>query len=148
MFVAEPSRAGQAVSRYATKGARAVTQWAVTIVVAGGILAVLTLALFTQAKAFFTAGKTGSDVEKIELAPLATRSILYAADGTVMQYLHGEEDRLPVPIDKVPPHVIKAVLDAEDERFYEHGAIDLRAMARAMVSNLQEGEIAEGGSTI
>jgi membrane peptidoglycan carboxypeptidase len=148
MFVAEPSPTGQAVSRYAGKSARVLVQWAVTIGIAGGLLAVGSLALFTQAKAFFTAGETGSDVEKIELAPLATRSILYAADGTVMQYLHGEEDRLPVPIDKVPKPVVKAVLDAEDERFYEHGAIDLRAMTRAMVSNIQEGQIAEGGSTI
>src|SRR5947208_3249189 len=110
MFVAEPSRTGQAVSRYAGKSARVIVQWAVTIGIAGALLAVASLALFTQAKAFFTAGETGSDVEKIELAPLATRSILYAADRTVMQYLHGEEDRLPVPIDKVPKHVVKAVL--------------------------------------
>jgi penicillin-binding protein 1A len=148
MFVAEPSRSGQAVSRYAGKSARVLMQWAVTIGVAGALLALASAALISQAKAFFTAGETGSDVPKIELAPLATRSILYAADGTVMQYLHGEEDRLPVPIEKVPQHVVKAVLDAEDERFYEHGAIDLRAMTRAMVSNLQEGQIAEGGSTI
>jgi len=127
---------------------RVIVQWAVTIGVAGAVLALGGALLFDQATAFFTAGKTGSDVAKIELAPLATRSVLYAADGTILQYLHGEEDRLPVPIDKVPPHVVTAVLDAEDERFYEHGPLDLRAMTRALVSNLEAGEISEGGSTI
>ena len=148
MFVAEPSRVGQAASRLALKGTRLLVAWVVTVVIAGGILALGSAVLFSQAKAFFTAGETGSDVAKIELAPLATRSVLYAADGTIMQYLHGEEDRLPVAIDKVPKYVVTAVLDAEDERFFDHGAIDLRAMTRAMVSNLQEGQIAEGGSTI
>ncbi len=122
--------------------------WAVTIGVAGAVLAVGSALLFGQAKAFFTAGEAGSDVAKIELAPLATRSVLYAADGSILQYLHGEEDRLPVPIDKVPQHVVTAVLDAEDERYFEHGPLDLRSMTRALVSNLEAGEISEGGSTI
>jgi penicillin-binding protein 1A len=122
--------------------------WALTIGVAGAVLAVGSAVLFGQAKAFFTAGESGSDVAKIELAPLATRSALYAADGSLLQYLHGEEDRLPVPIDKVPQHVVTAVLDAEDERYFEHGPLDLRSMTRALVSNLEAGEIAEGGSTI
>jgi len=148
MFVAEPSRSGQAVARFARKGTNVLVKAVVTVAVAGAFLAVSSVLLFSQAKAFFTAGETGSDVPRIELAPLATRSALYAADGSLLQYLHGEENRLPVPIDKVPPHVVKAVLDAEDERFYEHGPIDLRAMTRAMVSNIEAGEIAEGGSTI
>jgi penicillin-binding protein 1A len=141
-------RVGQGVTRYAGKGARVLVQWTVTIGVAGIILALGSLVLFDQAKAFVTAGEAGSDVAKIELAPLATRSVLFAADGTILQYLHGEEDRLPVPLDMVPQHVVTAVLDAEDERYFEHGPLDLRSMTRALVSNLEAGEVSEGGSTI
>lgn len=148
MFVPEPSDLGRTAARVAGKGSRVLVQLAVTVGLAGVVMALLGALLFHQAKAFFTAGEAGSDVAKIELAPLATRSVLYAADGTVLQYLHGEEDRLPVALDKVPKHVVKAVLDAEDERYYEHGAIDLRSMTRALVSNLEAGEISEGGSTI
>jgi len=148
VFVPAPSPTGQAVGRYAGRGARALATWAVTIGVAGAVLALGSVLLFEQAKAFFTAGEAGSDVATIELAPLATRSVLYAADGTILQYLHGEEDRLPVPIEKVPQHVITAVLDAEDERYFEHGPLDLRSMTRALVSNLEAGGISEGGSTI
>jgi membrane peptidoglycan carboxypeptidase len=144
----EQGSSGNAAARYAGKGARVLVTWAVTIGVAGILLAIGSAVFFEQAKAFFTAGKAGSDVAKIELAPLATRSIMYAADGTILQYLHGEEDRKPVAIDKVPKHVVTAVLDAEDERFFEHGPLDLRSMTRALVSNLEAGEIAEGGSTI
>ena len=144
----EPSQVGRTAARAAGKGSRVIVQLAVTVGVAGAVLALLGALLFDQAKAFFTAGEAGSDVAKIELAPLAQRSILYAADGTILQFLRGEEDRVPVTLDKVPQHVITAVLDAEDERFFEHGAIDLRSMTRALVSNLEAGEISEGGSTI
>ncbi len=148
MFVSEPSPLGQAVGRLAGKGTRVLVSLAITVGVAGAILALGSVLLFEQAKAFFTAGEAGSDVARIELAPLAQRSVLYAADGTILQYLHGEEDRLPVPLDKVPPHVVTAVLDAEDERYFEHGPLDLRSMTRALVSNLEAGEVSEGGSTI
>ena len=144
MFAAQPRSAG----RVASKGAQVIVAWAVTIGVAGALLALCSALLFEQAKAFFTAGEAGSDVATIELAPLAQRSSLYAADGTLLQYLRGEEDRVPVTLDKVPPHVVTAVLDAEDERYFDHGPLDLRSMTRALVSNLEAGEISEGGSTI
>ena len=144
MFVAQP----RSVGRVASKGAQVIVAWAVTIGVAGVLLALCSALLFEQAKAFFTAGEAGSDVATIELAPLAQRSSLYAADGTLLQYLRGEEDRVPVTLDKVPPHVVTAVLDAEDERYFDHGPLDLRSMTRALVSNLEAGEISEGGSTI
>ncbi len=148
MFVPERSQVGRTAVRVAGKGSRVIVSLAVTVAVAGVVLAILGALLFDQAKAFFTAGEAGSDVATIELAPLAQRSLLYAADGTLLQYLHGEEDRVPVTLDRVPKHVITAVLDAEDERYYEHGAIDLRSMTRALVSNLEAGGISEGGSTI
>jgi len=148
VFVPDGRPLGTSMARGAARGSQLVIRWVVAVALAGVVLGLLSVLLVGQARDFFTAGKAGSDVAKIELAPLATRSALYAADGSLLQYLHGEENRLPVPLDKVPPHVLKSVLDAEDERFYEHGPIDLRAMTRAMVSNLQAGQITEGGSTI
>ncbi|MDQ4131745.1 MAG: transglycosylase domain-containing protein, partial [Actinomycetota bacterium] len=83
-----------------------------------------------------------------DLQPLATRSVVYARDGSVLTRWHAEEDRLPVPLERVPPHVVRAVLDAEDDRFFEHGAIDLRALGRALAVNVESGSVSEGGSTI
>ena len=148
MFVSEPSQLGQSLGRAAGKGTRVLVSLAVTVGAAGIVLALGSVMLFEQAKAFFTAGEAGSDMARIELGPLAQRSILYAADGTILQYLHGEEDRVPVPLEMVPEHVVRAVLDAEDERYFEHGPLDLRSMTRALVSNLEAGEVTEGGSTI
>ncbi|MDU6295917.1 biosynthetic peptidoglycan transglycosylase [Clostridium celatum] len=46
-------------------------------------------------------------------------------------------------------NIYKTFLDAiEDHRFYKHGAIDLVSIARALITNLENGQILEGGSTI
>jgi penicillin-binding protein 1A len=50
--------------------------------------------------------------------------------------------------EEFPPHLIDAVLSIEDRRFPDHYGIDLRGISRAMLRNLQAGEIVEGGSTI
>lgn len=58
------------------------------------------------------------------------------------------EKRYWAPLDQIPLFLQNALLAIEDSRFYEHGAIDLRGMTRALVKNVIKGKIAEGGSTI
>ena len=41
-----------------------------------------------------------------------------------------------------------AVVAIEDHRFFDHPGVDVRAMVRALATDLDKGEIAEGGSTI
>ena len=58
------------------------------------------------------------------------------------------EKRFWVSIDRIPPFMQKAVVAIEDSRFYEHGGIDVRGIARALVKDVVKGRLAEGGSTI
>jgi len=58
------------------------------------------------------------------------------------------EKRYWVPIDRIPLFLQKAVVAVEDSRFYEHGGIDMRGIARALVKDVVKGRLAEGGSTI
>ncbi len=53
-----------------------------------------------------------------------------------------------VPLDRVSPLFVKAILAAEDSRFYEHGAIDVPALLRATYEYAVYGEARSGGSTI
>jgi penicillin-binding protein 1A len=53
-----------------------------------------------------------------------------------------------IRLDALPTYVPLAMLAAEDRRFYEHGPIDLRGVARAYMANRRAGRIVEGGSTI
>ncbi len=41
-----------------------------------------------------------------------------------------------------------AVISVEDHRFYDHGPIDIIAIGRAVVTNIKNGKLQEGGSTI
>ncbi len=58
------------------------------------------------------------------------------------------ENRTPVSMDDVPDTLIKALIAAEDTRFYSHHGIDPRGMMRAMFRNIRARKILEGGSTL
>jgi membrane peptidoglycan carboxypeptidase len=82
------------------------------------------------------------------LARPPTDSFIYAADGSLLAVLHGDQDRVVVPLAAIPVQVRQAVLAIEDARFYQHGALDLRGIGRALVSDLRGGAVLQGGSTI
>jgi len=77
--------------------------------------------------------------------PLVTG--VYSADGELIGEFYVER-RYLVPLNELPPHLIKAFIAAEDTRFYEHSGVDLIGIFRAMLKNIKEGEIVQGGSTI
>jgi len=59
----------------------------------------------------------------------------------------GTEQREPVPLDRLPSHVTRAVLAAEDRRFYDHSGVDPAAVFGALRDNVLRQE-SRGGSTI
>src|ERR1051326_1401703 len=58
------------------------------------------------------------------------------------------EQRIEVPLQRISPNLVKAVLSVEDQRFYEHAGVDVIRVIAAGIRNLEEGRRAEGGSTI
>ncbi|MCI0399764.1 MAG: penicillin-binding protein 1A [Gammaproteobacteria bacterium] len=60
----------------------------------------------------------------------------------------GEKRREPVKLSEVPPLLIKAILAAEDDRFYEHPGADWQGLLRAAIQLVRTGEKTQGGSTI
>ncbi len=75
-------------------------------------------------------------------------TVVYAADGSVLARWHAEEDRALVSYAELPSHLIDAVVAIEDERFWAHPGVDVKALARALVANVQQGGVVQGGSTI
>ena len=75
-------------------------------------------------------------------------SVVYASDGSVLAEWHAEEDRALITYDELPRHLIDAVVAIEDERYWAHAGVDLQALARALIADLESGTIAQGGSTI
>ena len=79
---------------------------------------------------------------------LPQRSTIYASDGkTVLAHIY-LDNREVVPLNRISPNAIKAVLSIEDEQFYNHGAIDLTSVIRAIGANIRTGSFSQGGSTI
>ena len=73
--------------------------------------------------------------------------ILQYADGSTMATIDGGENRIIVPLSKVPVHVRDAVIAAEDRGFYSEPGISIRGTVRAGVNDLRGGST-QGGSTI
>ena len=83
-----------------------------------------------------------------ELTELSQPSTVYDRHGNFLTLLKAEENRKPMALDAVPPVVVQAILDVEDESFYEHDGFDLKSTARAVFTNADAGSIRQGGSTI
>ncbi len=75
-------------------------------------------------------------------------SLVFDADGNEVGGLAAEVAREDVELGELPPHVEHAVLAAEDRGFYEHRGISATGIARALFTNVREGSIAQGGSTV
>jgi penicillin-binding protein 1A len=86
-------------------------------------------------------------------AELPQSTVISAADGTVLAeipFQHGGEigHRQWVSYRELPPLLVRALLAAEDLRFFHHRGVDLQAVARAAWSNYRAGHVVEGASTI
>ena len=58
------------------------------------------------------------------------------------------EDSNYTPLDEISSDFTDAIVAIEDRRFYEHGAVDFIALARATFINLREKQVLQGGSTL
>jgi membrane carboxypeptidase/penicillin-binding protein len=59
-----------------------------------------------------------------------------------------QEQRIDVPLARVSKNIINAILAVEDQRFYEHGGVDIVRVLGAAVNNLRVGRATQGGSTL
>jgi 1A family penicillin-binding protein len=59
-----------------------------------------------------------------------------------------KEQRIEVPLAEMSPHLVKALIATEDQRFYEHHGFDIRRMISAALANVRHRRAAQGASTI
>jgi penicillin-binding protein 1A len=72
---------------------------------------------------------------------------VYSADNRLIGEF-GEMRRTPLPIQDAPPLLIRAIIAAEDNRFFEHHGVDVKGLLRAVSELVTSGQIRTGGSTI
>ena len=120
----------------------------VVCLAAGAGLALGVALLAPEVRDVLTAGQAGGEENLIELTELSQRTEVYTRDGQLKAVLKAEENRQPVELRAVPQHVQDAILDVEDDRFWLHRGVDLRSTIRALRTNVQSGEVRQGGSTV
>jgi len=85
--------------------------------------------------------------DELNTPPLPERSVILAADGSVLATIY-YQNRIEVPLDSIAPIMRQATIAVEDARFLEHNGVDFRGIVRAAASNASSGEISEGASTL
>ncbi len=83
-----------------------------------------------------------------KLGEMPQRAVVYDLDGNPYSNLRMGENRVTVPINKVSPDFLHALVAREDTRFYQHHGVDPHGIARAIVRNITRHRAAEGASTL
>jgi penicillin-binding protein 1A len=72
---------------------------------------------------------------------------IYSADKELLAELFTER-RVPVKLAVIPNDLKRAIIATEDRKFYKHTGVDLKAVLRAIVTDIRAGEFVQGASTI
>jgi penicillin-binding protein 1A len=109
------------------------------------VVAILTVFLFYLiARGAFGFMPTFDDLENTETI-LASQVI--SEDGKILGTFF-RENRTFVAFEKLPPHLIKALIATEDRRFFSHSGIDFKGLLRVIKGILTGNTRSGGGSTI
>ena len=75
-------------------------------------------------------------------------SKIFDRRGRLLANVHGEENRVVIPLHDIPLTVQHAVIAMEDTDFYEHYGVNPKGITRAFLVNVAEGANVEGASTL
>ncbi|MFJ2608626.1 transglycosylase domain-containing protein [Streptomyces sp. NPDC087425] len=118
-------------------------------VLAGAVLAGIALPAF-GALGLAAKGSVESFDElptNLKTPPLSQRTTILDADGGQIATVYSR-DRTVVPLTDMSPYMQKAIVAIEDSRFYQHGAVDLKGVLRALNKNVRSSGVAQGASTL
>ena len=111
----------------------------------GALLALVVLVIGAVLFAYYASQAPAFSDEKLK-DPVPAE--IYDNNDALATTLFQGQKREYVSIEDVPQQVTDAVLAIEDDRFYEHGAIDFIRLGGAVVSNITDGFASQGASTI
>ena len=88
------------------------------------------------------------DVRVVQNYIPSETSYIYDMNGQLLSSMHDEANRKVVSLDQISPHMKRAMMAIEDSHFYQHPGINPNSIIRALVANLTQGSVVEGGSTL
>ncbi|MFO7594003.1 MAG: penicillin-binding protein 1A [Pseudomonadota bacterium] len=87
------------------------------------------------------------EIETLKDVKLQVPLRVYSRDGKLIAEF-GQMKRTPLRYEQFPEELIRAILAAEDGRFFEHPGVDYQGLLRAVINLVLTGERGQGGSTI
>jgi len=108
-------------------------------------LLIVPLAVVFGVVAFYGLWAQTFDMKKVGEMP--ERNTVLDVDGKIYSRLAGA-NRLKVSLNEISPYFVDALLAREDTRFFQHGGIDWRGIARAAFRDIVSGSAKEGASSI
>ena len=138
----EPAgQAGRRARRQRRKGKRHPVRTVLAV-----LLSLSVIGLVTAYFAFDVPHWQTLDISRITAAPQTGR--MYDNAGELITKIQGAENRVVIPLERIPVLTRQVFLAAEDLRFYSHHGIDFVRLFGALAANLREGGYAQGASTI
>ena len=113
-----------------------------------GLIVVPPVMLATAAATLLHAPLPAGELPEERPRVSAVPSVVLDGDGRQIATFRGFDRTVDVRPSEVPQVVRDAVIAIEDQRFWEHDGVDLEGIGRAARTNLELGEVAQGGSTI
>ena len=87
------------------------------------------------------------DISQLKEMGKQTPLRIYTSDNKLICEF-GEKKRIPITLNHVPKQLMQAILDTEDQRFYEHRGVDFMGLLRATKAFIISGKKSQGASTI
>ena len=120
-----------------------------SVILGFGVLATVAIIAALSAVGYVLAiAATAPDLSELKADDKGQLSVVYASDGTRLGFIQSDVLRRVVPWKDMPVDLRRATVAIEDERFYQHDGVDLNAIVRAGLKNLESGKTVQGGSTI
>jgi membrane carboxypeptidase/penicillin-binding protein len=91
--------------------------------------------------------RRAAEFDLTQLERMEAASIIYDRQGKELGKIF-IQNRNPVSLDKISPAMIKAVVAAEDNKFFQHHGVDYIGVLRAALANYRRGKISQGASTV
>jgi len=91
--------------------------------------------------------KRAEEFDLSQMSHMEAASVIYDRKGAELGKIF-IQNRHPVPLASVSPMMVKAVIAAEDNKFYKHKGVDYMGVVRAALANYRSGKISQGASTV
>ncbi len=111
------------------------------------IVIALLMAVAVGGTALIFYGHLAGQYDLAKLGEMRQRSIVLDSKGREIGRLHGE-NRVVVPLSKISPNFLHALLAREDARFYQHDGVDYLGVLRAIARDFRDKKAVQGASTI